>query len=197
MADFDFERQSWRARQERAIFTLAGIEEASRDRTALAPVMESSVANSIEEMLVEAAHFQSTAAMIQGETEDEDESFAALEAEARVELRALTEGDEEVLTGFGPAPGGLLKWVLRFVGVSYVLDKLGLPTPVMDLLMMAGESLGLEALAGKLPFMGEPRVAVYWKSRLIGVLDLTSWADFRSSMKRSVWSEIRVRMEDA
>jgi len=194
---FEEDRGSWAARQERALFTREALEEANRNRMALAPAVESPIRNSIEEAMVAAAHSQSTAALIVGQTEDEDVSFAALAEEARVELRNLDEGDYEVLTGFGPAPGGLLKWVLRFTGVEYLLKNLGLPTPVMDLLNMAGESLGLEALAGKLPFMGEPRVAVYWKSRLIGVLDLTSWADFRSSMKRAIWGEMRVRMEDA
>jgi len=194
---FEEDRSSWAARQERAVFTLAALEEAGRERAALGPATESTIQNSIEEAMVSVASYQSTAAMIVGVTEDEDESFSALAEQARVELRTVAEGDEEVLTGFGPAPGGLLKWVLRFVGVSYLLDKLGLPTPVMDLLSMAGESLGLEAVVGHLPFMGEPRVTVYWKSRLLGTLDLSSWADFRSSMKRAMWSQLHIRMEEA
>lgn len=196
MAFFE-EEQTWERRQQRAVFTKAAIEEASRDRAALAPAVDSGITNAIEKAMVEASHTQTTAAMLQGETEDEDESFAALAEEARVELRALDEGDYEVLTGFGPAPGGLLKWVLRYTGVEYILGMLGIPTPVRDLLNMAGESFGLEALAGMLPFVGEPRVAIYMRGNLLGVLDLASWADLRSSMKRVVWGQIRVRMEDA
>ncbi len=194
MAEFE---QGWQARQERAVFTLEALKEAARNREALGPSVESTISNSIEEAMVSASHFQTTAAMLQGETEDEDDSFAALAAQAKVELRTVEEGDVEILTGFGPAPGGLLKWVLRFVGISYLLDKLGLPTPVMDLLQMAGESLGLESLAGKLPFIGESQVVIYWNGKLMGDLDLSSWADFRSSMKRSVWGHIRVRAFDA
>jgi len=181
--------------EERATFPPELVGEMKRDREALGPSSMSPIQNSIEEAMVSVGSYQTTAAMLQGVTEDEDESFAALAEQARVELRTVEEGDVEILTGFGPAPGGLLKWVLRFVGVSYVLDKLGLPTPVMDLLQMAGESLGLEAVAGHLPFMGEPRVTVYWKTKLLGTLDLSSWADFRSSMRRSIWGDMHLRQE--
>ncbi len=197
--NFDASRDAWAARQERALFNRKALEEANRDRVSLAPVSESATTNSIEVILTESAHFQSTAALLRGESEDEDESIAALTEQARVALRDLEESDAdpEIRTAVMPPPGGVLKWVLRFSGLEYILKSLGLPTPVMDLLNMAGETFGLEALAGKLPFIGEPRVAIYLRGNLLGVLDLSSWADLRSSMKRAVWGQVRVRMEDA
>ncbi len=193
---FEEDRSSWEARQERAVFTRAAIEEAGRERAALGPVSSAPVTNLVEEAFVAVGNYQSTIAMLAGEP-DRDEQFDDLVDEVRTELRLVeNESPPDVLTGVAPfATGGLLRWLFRFVGISYVLDKLGLPTPVMDLLQMAGESLGLEGLAGKLPFLGEPRVAVYWRSRLLGVMDLSSWADFRGSMKRIVWQEIRTRVE--
>ncbi len=189
----DFE-QDWAARQEKAAFRGAALKEAQRERAFVGPVSDSVTQNTIEIAFTSAAHSQSTAALLKGE----DEIYALqtdYEEVYEAELRKVADYEPEVLIGFGPSPGGLMKWLLRFVGISYVLDKVGLPTPVMDLLSMAGESFGFEAVFGNLPFLGEPKVAVYYKSRLLGVMDLSSWADFRSSMVRVVWAQMRTRME--
>ncbi len=193
MADAEYldPQQQWESRQQRAVFTRAALEEANRDRVAMGPITESPMVNAIELAFVESAHAQSTAAQLSGETDEAE----ALHEEARAELRRVTEGDEDILTGFGPSPGGFMKWALRFMGVGYILDKLGLPTPVMDMLQWAGETLGLENLALQLPFIGDPRVAVYYGNRLMGIMELGSWAEFRASMARAIWSNFRVRLE--
>ncbi len=177
------------------VLPIGVVQEFAKERETLGPVSDGWSRNALEEAMVAATNAETTAAYIVGVTDDAD--FEALEDEVRVELRNVErEYPADISTSLGPAGRvGMLMWLLRFVGISGIIGWLGLPTPVMNLLRMAGESLGLEGIAGNLPWFGEPRVAVYWKTQLLGVMELSSWADFRSSMSRAVWAQMRVRME--
>jgi len=103
----------------------------------------------------------------------------------------------DVLIGMGPAGGGRLKlvqWIMRFAALDFVLDKLGVPVPVADILRQAGETFGLDAAMGKIGLlMGEIEVAVYFRNRLIGRMALSEYKSFRSSMARVIRDQMRVR----
>ncbi len=102
----------------------------------------------------------------------------------------------EVQIGFGPFGGGkkkMLTWMAGFAGLSWVLERLGLPTPVKDLLEMTGETLGLPDVFGRFSdFFGDAEVAVYYKGRLLGRMELEGWKAFKDSMRRSVKMAFRV-----
>lgn len=172
------------------------LREMARERDNIGPTSQSPVVNPIEVVFVQAVNAQSTAAYLVGDTDD-DEEFALLEEEVRTELRKVSgQGELEILTGFGPSPGSVLKFLLGFASAAYVLEQaVELPGAVRNLLRITGETLGFESLTALLPFVGEVQVAVYFRKQLLGTIELKSWADFRSSMKRAVWQQMRLRME--
>jgi len=103
----------------------------------------------------------------------------------------------DVLIGMGPAGGGRLKlvqWIMRFAALDFVMDKLGVPIPAIGILRQAGETLGLDAVMGKIgAMMGEVEVAVYFRNRLLGRMALGEYKSFRSSMARVIRDQMRVR----
>ncbi len=106
-------------------------------------------------------------------------------------------GDPDVLSGFGPlgGKGKLIEQIIRYAGMAYVAAQMGsiIGPAAKNLLGGAGETLGLDGVFGTfMGMVGETHVAVYYRGKLLGTMELGSWKAFRSSMRRNIRDRMRV-----
>lgn len=142
------------------------------------PVSPVKTLNLVEQVMVDSVMAGSTAPFI---------------AEQMPSLPVVVPPETQVLMAGLPVIS-MVAWIFRWLGLSWLLEKLGLPTPVKDLLRMSGETLGLDQVFGRFGgIFGDRNVAVYYRGALLGVMVLKAWIEFRQSMRRSVRDRFRIR----
>jgi len=101
-----------------------------------------------------------------------------------------------IMKGYGPVGAGgkaaLVENIFKWTGVAWMLAEMGLPEKAAQLLGGTGETLGLPNAFGRFgSILNDVHVAVYYRDKLIGTMELGNWTKFRNSMKRSVKANMR------